>query len=86
MTDFFASYQSGLESPARHLSEITPDDSTDLPVFSRALNVATSGFVTVTTIEGDQGSIFIAAGGVFPIRVTRIWATGTTATGIVCLC
>lgn len=85
MTDLFSNMAPGLESPARNLSEITPSDTEDLAIFSRALNVAESGFVAVTTIAGDEGRVFLAAGSIFPLRVRRIWATGTTATGIACL-
>ncbi|PWJ12878.1 hypothetical protein SAMN05421539_11514 [Jannaschia seohaensis] len=37
----------------------------------------------VTTVGGSTEAIHIAAGVPFPIRVTRVWATG--ATGIVAL-
>lgn len=86
MSDAFAGHQTGLESPAVRIAEITPDDATDLARPCRALNVAAAGTVRVTTIEGDTGTVFVAAGGAFPIRATRVWATGTTATGIVALC
>lgn len=83
MSDRFESFAEGLESPATLLTEITPSDSTDLGQVTRGLNVAVSGFVRLTTKDGDTGTIFVAQGGVFPIRAARIWATGTTATGIV---
>lgn len=83
MPDLFDTYVEGLESPASHLDTITPSDSTDLLQTTRAINVAGAGFVRVTTKEGDTGTVYVAEGGVFPIRATRIWATGTTATGIV---
>lgn len=82
MTDTFATFRSGLESPVCHVLNTTPDDNADLTYVSRALNVATSGDVRVTTLGGDVATVHIAAGGAFPIRVTRVWATGTTATGI----
>ena len=70
-------------APARILEEITPDDSNDITYTTRALNVATSGSVKVTTEDGDTGTVYISAGIAFPIRVTRVWSTGTTATTIV---
>ena len=82
MTDPFEGFQAGLESPALHLVEVTPDDAADLTLVSRAINVAESGSVRLTTVSGETGDVFIAAGTAFPIRARRIWATGTTATGI----
>ncbi|MGB0911956.1 MAG: spike base protein, RCAP_Rcc01079 family [Phaeobacter italicus] len=85
MEDAYAQFTTGLESPAVRALEITPDDGTDLSEFSRALNVATSGTVRITTLEDNIVTLFVAAGIAFPIRVRRVWATGTTAGGIVAL-
>lgn len=83
MTDVFKNHQTGLESPATRLLPITPNDDVDLPIATRALSVGTEGFVNVTTVGGDIGRVFLAAGVPFPIRAVRIWATDTTATEIV---
>lgn len=85
MTDIFKKHMNGLESPASRVYAVQPDDTTDLDVVSRALNVSEAGLVQVTTISGTTAQIFVAAGIPFPIRVSRVWATGTTATGIVSL-
>lgn len=83
MPDLFDSFQVGLESPAAHLHEVTPSDTEDMPYASRALNVAGEGTVRVTTVAGDIATVAIAPGVPFPIRCTRVWASGTSATGIV---
>lgn len=85
MSDPFANHAPGLESPATLLAAITPDDSTDLAVPSRALNVLQSGTVQLTTTGGTTATLYIAAGIGFPVRARRVWATGTTATGIVAM-
>lgn len=85
MADRFENYANSLTSPLTSLTEITPSDSEDLANTSRVINVAVAGTVEVTTSGGTTGSVYIAAGVPFPIRATRIWATGTTATGIVAL-
>jgi hypothetical protein len=85
MVDKFNSFSDGLNSPPSHVSDVTPDDAADLPVASRGVNVAGSGSLRITTVGGDTGTIHVVAGIVFPVRATRIWATGTTATGIVVL-
>lgn len=85
MTDRFDDFTSGLESPASHLSAVTPNDAADLAMTSRALNVAQSGLVQITTTGGTTEVVYIVAGSAFPVRATRVWATGTTASGIVAL-
>ena len=85
MTDIFQNHTPGLESPATRLQAITPADGQDLEFVSRALAVGGEGFVRVTTVAGDDGRVFVVPGAPFPIRVRRIWATGTTATQIVAL-
>ena len=85
MTDLFASLTSGLESPAAHAYAVTPDDGANLAVACRALNAEVSGNIRVTTVGGDEVTVAVAGGIPFPLRCTKIWATGTTATGIVAL-
>ena len=80
--DKFASYPDAPGMPASTLLDIVPSDSSDLPHVLSGLNVATPGTVRVTTKDGSTGDVFVAAGTFFPLRVTRVWATGTTATGI----
>lgn len=67
MSDRFSSFTPGLESPASFLQDVTPDDANDLPVISRALNVATAGTVRVTTSGGDTATVTIVAS----VRVYR---------------
>jgi hypothetical protein len=83
MSDRFELHEQGLESPAASVFQITPNDTADLAHVTRGLNVAQSGFVHVTLKGGQSGIVFVAAGGVFPVRATRVHATGTTATGLV---
>lgn len=85
MQDKFDDYIPGLESPATDIINIIPDDTADLVSASRAINVAETGTVRITTITGTTATVFIAAGIPFPVRASRIWDTGTTATGIVAL-
>lgn len=82
MSDPFGTHTAGLESPPSLLVPVTPDDVNDLSMPSRALNVVQSGMVQVTTTGGTTATLYIVAGIGFPVRATRIWATGTTAAGI----
>lgn len=80
--DAYDTLTPALHSPAVGIEEITPDDLTDLANVTRALNVATAGTVRVIAADGTTGDVFMAAGIAFPIRASRVLATGTTATGI----
>lgn len=84
-TDQFAGQSRTMTSPATDMVAVTPDDANDLPMVSIALNVASPGKVRVTTQDGSTGDLSVSAGVVFPVRARRVWATGTTATGICAL-
>ena len=66
MNDIYAGFSGGLESPATHILAVTPSDSADLVHPSRAINVAASGAVRVTTVGGTTGTVYVAAGVPFP--------------------
>ncbi|KAA9008217.1 spike base protein, RCAP_Rcc01079 family [Histidinibacterium aquaticum] len=80
--DQFRTSQPGLESPASGVFALVPDDAQDLPVATRGINAAVSGYLRLTTVDGTVGTVFVAAGTVFPIRARRVWATGTDAAGL----
>ncbi|MEO9576785.1 MAG: hypothetical protein ABJ263_15100 [Tateyamaria sp.] len=81
--DLFEGYTPGLESPATRFEQIVPDDANDISFLTRAIAVDAAGYVQVVTAGGDTGRVFVAAGIPFPIRVRQVFATGTTAGGIV---
>jgi hypothetical protein len=76
----------GPATPARSAVAITPDDNTDLARgATRGLYIGGGGDVTVIMAD-DSAAVTLAglvAGVVHPLRVKRVKATGTTATGIV---
>lgn len=82
MPDPFANRMRNPSEPAVTVFAITPDDGADLVHPTTALNVDTPGTVRVTTVDGSDSTINIQPGHAFPIRVARVWQTGTTATGI----
>jgi len=81
--DQFKNHAQSLDSPATRIAPIVPSDTADLPFVTRAISVAQAGHLEVITSAGDSGRVFVAAGVPFPLRVSRVLATGTTATGIV---
>ena len=69
---------------AHKSASITPSDVTMFEV-TRALYVGGAGDLTVTMADGNSQLFTAVPVGVFPIQVTAVKATGTTATGIVAL-
>ena len=62
---------------------ITPDNTTDLALPTRGLYVGGSGTVKVDMADGTTVTFTgLAAGVIHPIRAKRVYATGTTASGI----
>ena len=83
MADIFEDRSSGLESPGYDASAVTPSDSTDLAVTSRALYVGAGGDLRVTVGSGSVVTFFNVPEGMLPMRVSRVHASGTTAADIV---
>lgn len=87
MSDDFAGYQEGLDSPADSAAAITPDDDTDLARVPRGVHVGVGG--TLVLEMKDQNNArhnvtFDVLGGVtYPFRPTRVLATGTSAQNLV---
>lgn len=63
-------------------SVVTPSDTVDLANPS-IIYVGVGGSVKVSTVQGDAVTfVGVLAGGVIPVQVTRVWATGTSATNM----
>jgi hypothetical protein len=63
-----------------------PNDSTDLAEGARRIFAAGAGNLVVNMLDGSGPFTFaIAAGQILDLAVSRVKATGTTATGIVSL-
>ena len=65
-----------------NLLAVTPDDVNDLPYVTQWLYLANAGQLQVTTSGGQTLTTPEMAAGWHPIELTRIFATGTTVTGI----
>lgn len=74
---------SALVIPAEHAFVITPNDATDLAAPTRGIYVGSFGDLRVRMVDGgDIMFVGLVAGIIHPIRVIRVWATGTTVTDI----
>jgi hypothetical protein len=74
-------------APATHAAAVTPSDSTDLGHVTRWIYVGGSGGnLEVIMADGSDVTLTsMAAGSLLPMRVSRVKAASTTATGIVAL-
>lgn len=81
--DYFGGAEQ-VTDPADNIAPVTPNDGTDLTAVTRALIVSVGGTLKVSLRDGSAVTVTVPAG-VLPIRVARVWATGTTATGITAL-
>lgn len=77
---------------AGRAAAVTPSNTTDIPSVTGGINngcvlyVGGYGDLTVDTVGGDTVTFVGVNGGTFfPVQVTRVYSTGTSATGIVAL-
>ena len=77
----------GLDSPAGSAAAVTASNTADLITPARALYIGGAGDVVVNMLGEGSSITFagLAAGSILPVRVSRVLATGTTATDIVAL-
>ena len=66
-------------------ADVTPNDDTDLPRTFAAITCASSGTIRVTASGGGTATHYCNAGQPLLVMVDRVFATDTTATGIVAL-
>ncbi|WP_456388099.1 spike base protein, RCAP_Rcc01079 family [Profundibacter sp.] len=84
MVDDFSSYMNGLTAPATDAAALIPSDTVALVSVTRAVFVGSAGDLRVTMLSGDVVVLSnVAAGMVYPLRVSHVMATGTTAGGLV---
>lgn len=82
--DDFENHTAALISPAMDGLEVTPDDATDVTHVTRAIYVGGTGSIRVTLLSGVVVTFNnVPSGSLLPLRVSRIHATGTSATSLV---
>jgi hypothetical protein len=83
IADPYADHIPATDGPLVGGFAVTPA-AADLPVVTRALMVGGAGDIAVVLRNGDQITVpGLQPGAVYPLRVARVLAAGTTATGIV---
>lgn len=88
--DFFAQMGSHWTAPPTNFYAVTPNDYDDLPVATRYISWGVDGVIACHTVDDkpDAPARLLASGSLNvktqqPLRLRKIFATGTTATGIV---
>lgn len=79
----FQSIPSGLTGPCSDAIEITPDDTNDLSSVVRCLYIGAAGTIKIKTVAGNDVTFTVPSGTLLPWGAQRVYATGTTASGIV---
>ena len=82
MVDKFNLAVQSLESPATGVFTITPSDSADLAIATRAIRASGAGNIVIIGQDGVTATCAFIAGETRAIRATRVNSTNTTATGI----
>ena len=82
MPNPFQSWSSDMQSIHQVIFAITPNDSVDLDPPSRGVYIGVAGDIKVTAVGGGTETYTVVAGSVLPVAVIRVFATGTTATGL----
>jgi hypothetical protein len=84
MTDTFKTHGRSLTSPPEDAAAIVPDDGQDLATATRAIWVGGGGDLRLRMLGGAEVTLHgVAGGSLLPLRVARVFATGTTATALV---
>ena len=81
--DAFQTYSTGLSDTISITEAVTPSDTVDLTNATRSLYIGSAGNLRVTMAGGMVANFANVAAGFAPLRVTRVHATGTTASSII---
>jgi hypothetical protein len=84
MTDAFSRHSRSLTSPPEEAAAIAPDDAAPLAHVTRAVYVGSGGDLRVRMLKGGVVTLASVPGGsLIPLRVSQIYATGSTASDLV---
>lgn len=73
-------------NPATRSADVVPSDTAPLDEPARSLWIGNGGtLVVMLTDDATQRTFVNVAPGVFPVSVKKVFASGTTASGIVAL-
>lgn len=85
-TDTFAGIPPGLmDQPATQAFDAfaAKSDSVDLTIATRGIYTGSGGTMKVTMLGGTAVTfVSVPAGSLLPLRISRLWSTGLTATDV----
>ena len=83
--DNISRLHTSMSSPAENGFLVTPNDGANLSETTKAILLGVAGDLQVTLSGMKDGTSIVlpCPAGYNPLRVARVWATSTTATGIV---
>lgn len=85
-TDPYSGFAASPSAPARRAEVVTPSDTTDLSATAKSLYVGSGGDVRVMPAGGGAAVTFVGhPAGYLPVQVSRVLATGTTASALIAL-
>jgi hypothetical protein len=67
-------------SPAIGVKLVSPSDTLILDPPARAIHVTAAGAIRITDARQNDVTVPDVPVGIWPVRASQIWATGTTAT------
>lgn len=82
MSNPFKNRALSLSGPATDVAPVVPSDVADLADVASALYVETGGTLSIITVYGATRSVTVADFSILPVGVSRVRATGTSASGI----
>lgn len=84
--DTFSRFQASVVSPVTNAAAITPHNTNELDYVTRAVYVGATGDLKVAMQDGGEVTfVDVPTGAVLPIRVKKVFATGTDATSLIAL-
>lgn len=84
MIDRFRSDSDSVTGPARVAYAITPHDTQELAMVTKAVCIGASGTLCFRAMHSTADvTLNVVAGQILPVRISHIRATGTTAAGLV---
>jgi hypothetical protein len=82
--DSYSKHSRSLTSPPEDAAAIVPSDASPLGHVTRAIFVGTGGDLRVRMLRGSVVTLAgVASGSLIPLRVTHVYAAGTSASGLV---
>jgi len=69
-------------SIARGTFTITPSDVADLPKKAEGVYAGGAGTLHYVGDDGEEDTVTLSAGQIWPVRIVKVFVTGTTATDL----